>query len=62
MPPRTEGVADNYTLTITVRANGVTSSLEGEPNEAATLEVRVAPPGVTVPIASMGLTASTGNG
>ena len=60
--PRTGRVADNYTLRITVRANTVTSVPDNKPNEAATLEVRVAPPGVTVPISSLGLTASPSNG
>ena len=60
--PQTEGVNHNYTLTITVGANTVISTLDSKPNEAATLEVRVAPPGVTVPISSIGLTASPGNG
>ncbi len=48
--PRTEGVAHNYTLTITVPANAVTSVVGNKANEAAALEVRIAPPGVTVPI------------
>ena len=60
--PLTAGVAHNYTLTISVRANTVTSSLDNKPNEAATLAIRVAPPGVTVPISSLGMTASPGNG
>ena len=60
--PRTAGVAHNYTLTIAVPASRVTSSLESRPNEAAALEVRVAPPGVTVPISSLGLAANPGNG
>ena len=60
--PRTAGVAHNYTLTIAVPANRVTSSLESRPNEAAILEVRVAPPGVTVPISLLGLAANPGNG
>ena len=60
--PRTAGVVHNYTLTIAVPAGRATSSLESRPNEAAILEVRVAPPGVTVPISSIGLTASPGNG
>ena len=33
-----------------------------KPNEEAALEVRIAPPGVTVPISSIGLTANPGNG
>ena len=62
MTPRTERVAHNYTLTISVQAGGVTSLVGNKPNEAATLEVRIAPPGVTVPIPSIGLTANPGNG
>ena len=60
--PKTAGVAGNYTLTITVPAGGVRSSAGNKTNEEATLEVRVAPPGVTVPISSLGLTGSRGNG
>ena len=60
--PRTEQVAHNYTLTITVRASGVISLGGNKPNEAAALDVRTAPPGVTVPISSIGLRASSGNG
>ena len=60
--PRTEQVAHNYTLTISVRAGGVTSVVGNKPNEAAALEVRIAPPGVTVPISSIGLRANSGNG
>ena len=37
--PRTEQVAHNYTLTISVRAGGVTSVVGNKPNEAAALEV-----------------------
>ena len=43
--PRTASVAHNYTLTISVRANRVTSVVDNRPNEAATIAVRVAPPG-----------------
>ena len=60
--PRTERVAHNYTLTLTVPAGRVTSAAGNKPNEEAMLEVRVAPPGVTVPISSLGRTASPGNG
>ena len=60
--PQTEGVAHNYTVTITVPANTVISVADNKPNEAATLQVRIAPPGVTVPISSLGLTANSGNG
>ena len=60
--PVTDGVAHNYTLTITVQAITVTSVVGNKPNEAAALEVRIAPPGVTVPISSIGLSAIPGNG
>ena len=60
--PGTDGVAHNYTLTITVPASGVTSAVDNKPNEAATLEVRIAPPGVTAPISSIGLRGNAGNG
>ena len=60
--PRTERVAHNYTLTLTVPAGRVTSAAGNKPNEEAMLEVRVASPGVTVPISSLGRTASPGNG
>ena len=59
--PRTDRVAHNYTLTLTMSGGAVRSSVENKPNEEGTLEVRVAPPGVTVPISSLGLTASAGN-
>ena len=51
-------MAHNYTLTLTMSGGAVRSSVENKPNEEGTLEVRVAPPGVTVPISSLGLTAS----
>ena len=61
--PVTDGVAHNYTLTITVPANTVTAVVDSKSNEeTATLEVRIAAPGVTVPISSIGLSASPGNG
>ena len=60
--PTTEQVAHNYTLTITVPADTVTSVVDNKPNEAATLDVRIAPSGVMVPISSIGLTANSGNG
>ena len=59
--PRTDRVAHNYTLTLTMSGGAVRSSVENKPNEEGTLEVRVAPPGVTVPISSLGLTAGAGN-
>ena len=60
--PGTNGVAHNYTLTLTVSGGAVRSSAGNKPNEAATLEVRIAPPGVTAPISTIGLRASPGNG
>ena len=60
--PRTAGVNHNYTLTLAAPAGRVTSAAGNKPNEEAMLEVRVAPPGVTVPISSLGRTASPGNG
>ncbi len=62
LTPGTDQVAHNYTLTITVPANAVTSVVGNKPNEAAALEVRIAPPGVTVPISTIGLRATAGNG
>ena len=60
--PRTAGVANNYTLTISVPASRVISTVDNKPNEATTLDVRIAPPGVTAPISSLRQTASPGNG
>ena len=60
--PGTGRVAHNYTLTITVPANTVISVADGKPNEAATLQVRIAPPGVTVPISSLRPAGNSGNG
>ena len=60
--PRTDQVAHNYTLTLTVPAGRVTSAAGNKPNEEARLEVRVAPPGVTVPIFSISLRANSDNG
>ena len=59
--PQTDQVAHNYTLTLTVGGGAVRSSVGNELNEEGTLEVRVAPPGVTLPISSLGLRASAGN-
>ena len=59
--PQTDQVAHNYTLTLTVGGGAVRSSVGNIPNQAAALEVRIAPPGVTLPISSLGLTASAGN-
>ena len=60
--PWTDRVAHNYTLTLTVSGGAVRSSVGNKPNEQGTLEVRVAPPGVTVPISSIGLRENSGNG
>ena len=62
LTPGTDQVAHNYTLTITVPANAVTSVVDNKLNEAAALEVRIAPLGVTAPISTIGLRASPGNG
>ena len=59
--PQTDQVAHNYTLTLTVGGGAVRSSVGNKPNQAAALEVRIAPPGVTLLISSLGLTASAGN-
>ena len=59
--PRTNQVAHNYTLTLTVPAGRVTSATGNKPNEEAMLEIRVAPPGVTLPVSTLGLTASADN-
>ena len=60
--PRTDQVAHNYTLTLTVPAGSVTSAAGNKPNETAWIEVRVAPPGVAVPISAIGLSAGAGDG
>ena len=62
--PWTDRVAHSYTLRLTVPAGAVRSLVGSKPNEEPEepLEVRVAPPGVTEPISSLGLTASGGNG
>ena len=62
--PWTDRVAHSYTLRLTVPGGAVRSSVGSKPNEEPEepLEVRVAPPGVTEPISSLGLTASGGNG
>ena len=59
--PRTDGVAHNYTLTLTVPGGRVTSIAGNKPNEEAMLEVRVATPGVTLPGLAIVLSASAGN-
>ena len=62
--PWTNRVAHSYTLTLTVPGGAVRSSVGSKPNEEPEepLEVRVAPPGVTEPISSIGLGASPGSG
>ena len=62
--PWTDRVAHSYTLTLTVPGGAVRSSVGSKPNEEPDepLEVRVAPPGVTEPISSIGLRASSGSG
>ena len=62
LSPRTTEVNHNYTLTLTVPAGRAISAAGNKPNEAATLDVRIAPPGVTAPISSLRQTASPGNG
>ena len=62
--PWTDRVAHSYTLRLTVAGGAVRSSVGSKPNEEPEepLEVRVAPPGVTEPISSIGLRASSGSG
>ena len=62
--PWTDRVAHSYTLRLTVAGGAVRSSVGNKPNEEPEepLEVRVAPPGVTEPISSIGLRASSGSG
>ena len=60
--PRTDGVADNYTLRLRVPADTVASAVGNKPNEEAMLEVRVATPGGTLEIGSLNLSASPGSG
>ena len=62
--PWTNRVAHSYTLTLTVPGGAVRSSVGSKPNEEPEepLAVRVAPPGVTEPISSIGLGASPGSG
>ena len=61
--PWTDRVAHSYTLRLTVAGGAVRSSVGSKPNEEPEepLEVRVAPPGVTEPISSIGLQASPGS-
>ena len=62
--PWTDRVAHSYTLRLTVAGGAVRSSVGSKPNEEPEepLEVRVSPPGVTEPISSIGLRASSGSG
>ena len=62
--PWTDRVAHSYTLRLTVAGGAVRSSVGSKPNEEPEepLEVRVAPPGVTEPISSIGLRVSSGSG
>ena len=60
--PGTTGVENNYTLRLRVPADTVNSAASGQLNEEGMLEVRVAPPGVTLEMSSTGLKASGGNG
>ena len=62
--PWTDRVAHSYTLRLTVPGGAVRSSVGSKQNEEPEepLEVRVAPPGVTEPISSIGLQASPGSG
>ena len=62
--PWTDRVAHSYTLRLTVAGGAVRSSVGSKPNEEPEepLEVRVSPPGVTEPISSIGLGASSGSG
>ena len=60
--PGTNGVENNYTLRLRVAADTVSSSASGQLNQEAMLEMRVAPPGVTVEMSSIGARASGGNG
>ena len=62
--PWTDRVAHSYTLRLTVAGDRVRSAVGSKPNEEPEepLEVRVAPPGVTEPISSIGLRASSGSG
>ena len=64
LTPRTDGVAHNYWLAVTVPRGSVRSDAGGNPNEEPEdpLKVRVAPPGVALPISATGLTARAGAG
>ena len=60
--PRTDRVAHNYTLRLTVDEDAVRSSVGSEPNQEGMLEVRVATPGGTLQISTIGLAASGRDG
>ena len=62
--PRTDRVAHNYTLRLTVGGGAVRSLAGSKPNEEPEdpLEVRVSPPGAPEPISSIGFQASSGSG
>ena len=61
--PQTDPVAHSYTLTLTVRAGRVNSSVGNKPNEEPEepLEVRVSPPGAPEPISTLSLSANGSN-
>ena len=61
LTPRTDEVAENYTLGIRIAAGSVLSSGGDKSNREGMLEVRVAPPGVTLSISSLDLAASPGS-
>ena len=58
LTPRIDGVANNYTLGVRLRSDRVRSSRGEKPNREGALEVRVAPPGVTLAISALDLAAS----
>ena len=60
--PRTERVAHNYTLNLTVEESVVTSAVGGKTNEKAILAVRVATPAGTLEISPINLTAGGRDG
>ena len=62
--PQTDRVAHSYTLTLTVEAGSVSSSVGSKPNEEPEepLEVRVSPPGAPEMTSSVNLRTSPGSG
>ena len=60
--PRTDRVAHNYTVRLTVQEDAVRSSVGSKPNEKGMLEVRVATPGGTLEISTISLAASGRSG